>query len=150
MRHEITYSLPNFNDGVVEVWEWMSNFIPHRERFPHHRGLTIPTCITARAWRMRRDAYRDRYLAVSFEVVGGKNVPGIPCTCATRNFAYLVRGPWYIETQKCTFDVVLTGYVLFLCCVFACLKGLIKNVTRELKPQLERRDLSGFLIIHVT
>ena len=23
----------------------------YRERFPHHRGLAIPTCITARAWR---------------------------------------------------------------------------------------------------
>ena len=23
-----------------------------RERFPRHRGLAIPTCITARAWRM--------------------------------------------------------------------------------------------------
>ena len=25
---------------------------------------------------------------------GGKNVPGIPGACATRNFKYLVRGPW--------------------------------------------------------
>ena len=24
----------------------------------------------------------------------GENVPGIPGACATRNFAYLVRGPW--------------------------------------------------------
>ena len=24
---------------------------------------------------------------------GGENVPGIPCACATHNFAYLVRGP---------------------------------------------------------
>ena len=31
-----------------------------RERFPCHRGLAIPTCITARAWRMCRDACRDR------------------------------------------------------------------------------------------
>ena len=26
---EITYSFPNFNGGTVEVWEWISNFIPH-------------------------------------------------------------------------------------------------------------------------
>ena len=64
-----------------------------RERFPCHRGLAIPTCITARAWRTCRDACRDRWLVVSFEVGGGKNVPGIPGACATRNFAYLVRGP---------------------------------------------------------
>ena len=30
---------------------------------------------------------------VSFEVGGGGNVPGIPGACATRHFAYLVRGP---------------------------------------------------------
>ena len=32
-------------------------------------------------------------IAVSFEVGGGKNVPGIPGACATRNFSYLARGP---------------------------------------------------------
>ena len=42
------------------------------ERFRHHRGLAIPTCITARAWRTCRDACRDRWLAVSFEVGGGE------------------------------------------------------------------------------
>ena len=26
---EITYPLPNFNSATVEVWEWISNFIPH-------------------------------------------------------------------------------------------------------------------------
>ena len=26
---EITYPFPNFNGGTVEVWEWISNFIPH-------------------------------------------------------------------------------------------------------------------------
>ena len=31
-----------------------------RGRFPHHRMLTIPTCITARAPRTCRDACRDR------------------------------------------------------------------------------------------
>ena len=48
-----------------------------RERFPCHRGLAILTCITARASRTCRDACRDRYLAVFFEVGGGENVPGI-------------------------------------------------------------------------
>ena len=41
-----------------------------RERFPRHRGLAIPTCITARTSRTCRDA-------VSFGVGGGENVPGI-------------------------------------------------------------------------
>ena len=25
---EITYPFPNFNGGTVEVWEWISNFMP--------------------------------------------------------------------------------------------------------------------------
>ena len=61
--------------------------------FSRHRGLAIPTCITALAWRLCRDACRDRYLAVSFEVGGGEDVPDIPCACAIRTFAYLARGP---------------------------------------------------------
>ena len=62
--------------------------------YPNHRGLAIPTCITARASRTCRDAWRDRYLAVSFEVGGEENVTGILGVCATRNFTYLARGPW--------------------------------------------------------
>ena len=57
--------------------------------FPATDWLAIP-----RAWRTCRDACRDRQPAVSFEVGGGENVPGIPGTCATRNFTYLIRGPW--------------------------------------------------------
>ena len=26
---EITYPFPNFNGATVEVWEWISNYIPH-------------------------------------------------------------------------------------------------------------------------
>ena len=29
---EITYPFPNFNSCTVEVWEWISNFIPHLAR----------------------------------------------------------------------------------------------------------------------
>ena len=45
--------------------------------FPRYRGLAIPTFITARAWCTCRGACRNRYLAVSFEVGSGKNVPGM-------------------------------------------------------------------------
>ena len=72
-----------------------------RERFPCHRGWAIPTCITARASRTCRDACRDRYLAVSFEIGGGGNVPGIPGACATCNFTYLVRGPLEEISHPC-------------------------------------------------
>ena len=64
-----------------------------RERFPRHRGLAIATSIMACAWRTCRDACRDCYLAVSFEVSGGENISGILGACATRKFTYLVRCP---------------------------------------------------------
>ena len=31
---------------------------------------------------------------------GGENVPGIPGACATRNYKYLVRGPWERNQKK--------------------------------------------------
>ena len=50
-------------------------------------------CITAPVSRTCSDAYRDRYLAVPFEVVGRENVPGIPGACTMQNFTYPVRDP---------------------------------------------------------
>ena len=58
--------------------------------FTGNSQLTIPACITARASRTCCDACRDCYPVRS----GGENITGIPGACATRNFAYLVRGPW--------------------------------------------------------
>ena len=68
-----------------------------RERFPYYRiqrkplvsdpGMHHGTCVTHVPWRMSGSLTRS----------GGENIPGIPGACATRNFAYLVRGPW---TQK--------------------------------------------------
>ena len=71
----------------------------------HDRCIThVPRCI------------RDSYLAVSFEVVGGENVPGIPGACATRNFTYLVRGPWVQHVDKwLTHPVPLTSYDVRAC-----------------------------------
>ena len=82
------------NRGLCMRREW-------RERFPRRRGLAIPTCITARAWRTCRDAFRDRLQAVSLEVGSGENLPGIPGACAKRNFTFLVRGLcfWSIQPQ---------------------------------------------------
>ena len=65
-----------------------------RESYPHRRGLAIPTCIMACVSCTCCDACRDRKLAVSFEVRGEENVPGIPGACATRNFANPIRGPF--------------------------------------------------------
>ena len=78
-----------------------------RECFPRHRGLAIPTYITC------RDACRDRQQAVSYEVGGGQNVPGIPGACTARNFAYLVRGP--SQELSSRFVVLQWGCVKELC-----------------------------------
>ena len=50
------------------------------------------TCVTHVPWCMPGSLTSG----FSFEVGGGKNVPGIPGACATRNFTYLARGPWHI------------------------------------------------------
>ena len=78
-----------------------------RERFPRHRGWAIPTCIMARAWHTCRDAYRNRYPAVFFDVGSGESVPDIPGACATPSFAYLVRGP----LQESTMTQVTTACI---------------------------------------
>ena len=49
--------------------------------FNENHGLAIPACITSG----------------SLTCGGGENVPGIPGACATRNFTYLVRGPWVVH-----------------------------------------------------
>ena len=69
--------------------------------FSRHRGLAIPTCITARAWSTYRDACRVRWLKVFIEVGDGENVPGIPGACATRIFTYLIRSPWLLMSWQC-------------------------------------------------
>ena len=67
-----------------------------RERFPCHwlqrkplvsdPGMHHSTCVT----------HVPRCMSGSLTGGGGENVPGIPGACATRNFAYLVRGPWLL------------------------------------------------------
>ena len=67
-----------------------------REPFPRHRlqwkplisdpGMHHGTCVTHVPWCMSGSLTRG----------GGENVPGIPGACTTRNFAYLVRGPWLL------------------------------------------------------
>ena len=68
-------------------WECREHFHRHRlQRKPlvgdpdMHHG----TCVTHVPWCMSGSLTRD----------DGENVPGIPGACATRNFAYLARGPW--------------------------------------------------------
>ena len=72
----------------------------------------------ASVWCTCRDACRDRWLAVSFEVVGWENAPGIPGACATRNFTYVVRGPlpeaqdhWSSIATEC-YCLMITNHIM--------------------------------------
>ena len=84
-----------------------------QERFPHHRfqrkplvsdpGIHHGTCVTHVRWCM------------SGSLTSGdeKNVPGIPGRCATRNFAYRARGPYW-KALICV-AVAITRYPIFEC-----------------------------------
>ena len=54
------------------------------------------TCVTHVPWCMSGSLTRG----------GGENVPGIPGACATRNFTYLVRGPFHGPPEKTGFTVL--------------------------------------------
>ena len=70
-------------------------------RFPRHQlqrkplvsdpGMHHGTCVTHVPWSM----------SGSLTHGGRENGPGIPGACATSNFTYLVRGPWYVACQRC-------------------------------------------------
>ena len=65
------------------------NVSPHRrlQRKPlvSDPGIHHGTCVTHVPWFMSGSLIRS----------GGGNVPGIPGACATRNFTYRARGPWW-------------------------------------------------------
>ena len=52
-------------------------------------GMHHGTCVTHVPWSM----------SGSLTSGGGENVPGILGACATRNFTYLARGPWWRNTH---------------------------------------------------
>ena len=51
---EITYPFPNFNGCTVEVWEWISNFIPHFmmdvSKLLIYAGIKVKPDVTLRIW----------------------------------------------------------------------------------------------------
>ena len=44
--HEITYPFPNYNSWAIEVWEWVSNFIPQLLGMwlLIHAGINVKPC----------------------------------------------------------------------------------------------------------
>ena len=88
-----------------------------RERFPRHwlqrkplvngPSLHHGTCVTHVPWCMSGSLTRG----------DGDNVPDIPDACATRNFTYLVRGPWYTNVNDLISpDVIYDTYKIRLPC----------------------------------
>ena len=67
-----------------------------RERFPHHRFQRKPLVSDPGMHHGTRDMHVPWCLLGSLNRSDGENVPGIPCACASGNFAYLVRGPWLL------------------------------------------------------
>ena len=65
-----------------------------RERFPRHR-LQRKSFVNDPG--MHHVTHVPWCMSISLTHDGGENVPGIPGACATRNIAYLVRGPWYLH-----------------------------------------------------
>ena len=56
----------------------------YRERFSCHRRLTIPTCITARAWRQARAVMHAGIAKNSgLKSVAGKTFPAFPAHAQT-------------------------------------------------------------------
>ena len=60
----------------VKLWVAHARGMPGT--FPRHRGLAIPTCITARAWRTCRDACWDASQGFPLKLVAGKPFPVFP------------------------------------------------------------------------
>ena len=81
-----------------------------RERFPRYRlprtrlvsdpGMHHGTCVTHVPWCMSESLTRG----------DGANVPGIPITCTTRNFRYLARGPWDMQSDVSTCGTLWNVY----------------------------------------
>ena len=78
-----------------------------REHFPRHRlqmkllvsdpGMHHGTCVTHMPWCMSESLTHGE----------GENVPGIPSTCTSRSFAYLVRGPMHGDKSYRWFIAIL-------------------------------------------
>ena len=82
-----------------------------RERFHRHRlrrkplvsnpGMHHDTCVIHVSWCM----------AGSLSRIGGENFPGIPGECATHNFTYLARGPWWMMFRTYRYRRHLGDYI---------------------------------------
>ena len=87
-------------------------------------GMHHGTCVTHVPWCMSESLIRG----------GGENVPGIPGACATRNFAYLARGPFgnILGMVRSPIKTRAFNKIPWIC---MCLKKEIKMTLKELYGQ---------------
>ena len=86
-----------------ECWERFSRHQLQKKPLISDLGMHHGTCVTHVPWCM----------SGSLTSGGGENVPGIPGACATRNFAYLARGP----LQNNNADYMYIKYSLLMHCI---------------------------------
>ena len=75
-------------------------FSRHRKLLVSDPGTHHGTCLTHVPWCMSGSLTR----------CCRENVPGIPGACATRNFKYLVRGPWSVTFSFSALEETLDCY----------------------------------------
>ena len=84
----------------------------------------------------------------------GENVPGIPGACATCNFTYLVRGPWFLSGMTNTWPCFELCVCIPICCSNEILHGDLRNpfyeclflpLTKLFKTKLRLKEVPSWL-----
>ena len=90
-----------YNKMLRMCRECREHFLRHRLQRKHlssDPGMHHGTGVTHVSWCM----------SGSLTSGGGSKRPGIPGACATRNFTYLVRGPWFIREGLFWSDYIIS------------------------------------------
>ena len=85
-----SYSDEQCYPALSGLAQWASYQMLHRKPLISNHGTHHGTCVTHVPWCMSGSLIRG----------GRENIPDIPGACATRNFTYLARGPWYDDHKE--------------------------------------------------
>ena len=88
-------------------------FQGHPSNYKVTRDKTAPILTQNGRFRTIGQSQLSNPSDLPWKVGGGENVPGIPSACATRNFTYLVRGPYCQWTSA----VILMNPLFYTDCV---------------------------------
>ena len=79
--------------------------------FSHHWLQKIPLISDPGIHHDKGVTHVQLCMSGSLSRGGGDNVPGIAGACATRNFTYLARGPWYTTQLEFIFPGTICIYI---------------------------------------